>query len=200
MSNMLKRAAFALLLVGGLAVGCVVSAQMGGAKEEPKAKEEVKEDGSKLPWSLDDIKKSMKVGSSMKFKLEVAQGDNKTTTWMTTEITEVTDKGYKSKTTYTDKDGKAMEGMEAEEEEKEWGDMYAEFLSPSTTVTTEKVKVGDKELECKAYSTKVENENMKSNLKICFIKDKPGYVAKLEAVAESGENKQTTLLTLIEMK
>jgi hypothetical protein len=209
MTTFLKRAAFALLLASGLALGGVVSAQMGGIKEQPKKdekkeekKEESKDDGSKLPWSVDDIKKSIKKGGSMKFKLEQDANGTTTTNFMTTEITEVTDSGYKTKTTYTDKDGKPVEGMEADEDESEkaWGDMYGEFLNANVKVSDDKVKVGDKEYACKLYQQTLEETGAKIVLKIWFIKDKPGYLAKMVSHVEGEGFKQVTTVTLVEMK
>ena len=199
MSNLLKRASFALLLVLGLTLGGVVSAQMGGAKEEPKA-EEKKEDGSKLPWSIDEVKKSMKAGSSMKIKVETDTNGTKSITWMTTEITEVSDSGYKSKETTIDEKGKQVEGTEVETYEKEWDGLYAEFLNSEAKVSEGKVKVGAGEFNCKIYETKVEKDGAKTQMKVWFIKDKPGFLAKVEYTVEGEGMKISSVITVEEIK
>lgn len=200
MRNVWKSAAFALVLMLGMTTGGAINAQMGGAKGEPKAKEEPKEDGSKLPWSLDDIKKSIKVGSKMKLKMVSEANGTKSTMFMAWEVTEVTEKGYKAKTSYLDENGKAPEGAEDETEEKEWDSYMAELVSADAKVSTEKVKVGAGEFECKLYATSVEKDGAKISQKVWFIKDKPGYVAKIEMTSEAEGNKGAAVYTLEEIK
>lgn len=200
MSNLWKRAAFALLLGFGLTFGGVVSAQM-GAKDEPK-KEEPKAEAKKLdtPWTLDEVKKAMKAGQTAKFKLVSTYEGKDTVYLMTQEVTEVSDKGYKSKTTTTDADGKAM--GEPTEESKNWDDFYKglDFTDADTKITEGKAKVGAGEFDCKIYTQTKDENGSKTTTAYYFVKDKPGYIAKLTSESVTGEIKSSYSMELTEAK
>jgi hypothetical protein len=201
MRNLWKSAAIALVLLSGLTFGGVVNAQMGG--EEPK-KEEPKAEGKKLdlPWSLDDIKKGMKVGSTAKYKITSNFGGTETVNLYLQEITEVTDKGYKSKNTYMDKDGKNL--GEPTTEEKTWESFGEDmkFTDADTKISEGKVKVTAGEFDCKIYTQTKEENGGKQVMVFYFPKDKAGHVAKVTMEATDGEGKATGSMSyeLVEAK
>jgi hypothetical protein len=204
MSNLFKRAAFALALVLGLMLGGAVSAQMGG-KEEPKKeekKDEKKPEAKKvdMPWTLDQVKKAIKKGQSAKYKLTSKAGDKEETGYMLEEVTDVTDKGYKTKTTMMDAEGKAK--GDATESEKEWEKIFEgmEFTDKDTTIKDEKIKVTAGEYDCKVYTHTKEEEGSKSTSVIWFIKDKPGHIAKFTMEGAYGDFKYTSTMELVEVK
>jgi hypothetical protein len=202
MRNVLKRAAFALLLVLGLTLGGVVSAQMGGAKEP--AKDEKKAEAKKidLPWTLDEVKKGMKAGATAKYKIVSNFGGSENTSFYLQELTEVNEKGYKSKNTSMDAEGKAI--GEPETEEKTWeafGDEL-KFTDADTKVSEGKCKVGAGEFDCKIYTQTKEEEGGKQVMVFYFIKDKPGHIAKvsMEMTGADGKVAGTMSYELVEVK
>lgn len=197
MSNVLKRAAFALLLALGLTLGGVVSAQMGGAKEEPKAEEGKK---LELPWSMDDVKKAWKDGFTWKFKMVMNQGGEEQTLFMIMKISDVNEKGYKQTTTVTDKDGKELAPAEEKNETwEDWGNDF-KFTDKDTKVTEEKVKVGAGEYACKVYTQTKESEGKKSVTAFYFAKDKAGTIIKVAEEESSGDQKASRNMELQEVK
>lgn len=202
MSNVLKRAAFALLLVLGMAVGGAVSAQMAGEKEP--AKDEKKAEAKKLdlPWTMDEIKKGMKAGQSAKYKITSNFGGNENVSFYLQELTEVNDKGYKSKNTTMDKDGKPM--GEAQTEEKTWESFGEDlkFTDADTKVSEGKCKVTAGEYDCKIYTQTKEEEGVKQVMVFYFIKDKPGHLAKvtMEATGADGTVAGSMTYELVEVK
>jgi hypothetical protein len=171
---------FALLLA--LTIGVPAIAQEKG--EQPKG-DEKKAEGKKidLPWTAEDFKKSAKAGMMQKYKIVTKFGDQETVSYMTTELTEVTDKGYKSKTvTYNDKN--EAQG-EPDVDEKTWDKAWEGLeFGPNTKISDEKIKVAAGEFECKLYAEDKEEDGMKQTMKIWFVTKKPGHIAKLEVSSD----------------
>ena len=200
MRNVFKGAAIALVVLLGVAFGGLGETRADSAPAKPK--EEPKADAKKLdlPWTLDECKKAWKKGMSMKLKATSKSGDKEEVSFTLEEITEITEKGYKHKTTNMDAEGKVK--GEPTEQEQAWEDYFKgmDFTDKDTTVTEETIKVGAGEYDCKVY-TQVKDENgSKSTGKCYFVKNKPGYIAKYSMEGAYGEMKFSYTMELVEVK
>lgn len=202
MRNVLKRAAFALLLVLGLTFGGVVSAQMGGEKEPAKDEKKVEAKKLDLPWTLDEVKKGMKAGATAKYKIVSNFGGMENESYYLQELTEVNEKGYKSKNTNMDKDGKPMGDPTTEEKTWESFGDDLKFTDADTKVSEGKCKVGAGEFDCKIYTQTKEEAGAKNVMVFYFIKDKPGHIAKvtMESTGADGKVAGTMSYELVEIK
>jgi len=189
------RAIWTMLLAAGFTMG------MGGVsvfadvapekpKEEPK-KEEPKEDALGLPWTADEIKKNIKVGMSMLFKVETIIGEKATTTYQKMEVTAVTDEGYTMKTTSMDADKK--ETGKAKEKTQKWSEYMSsmKFSKTDTTVSDESIEVPAGKFDCKVYTKLQKQRGAEVTIKFYFPKDKPGSLAKMSADATGYKMVQT---------
>jgi hypothetical protein len=148
-------------------------------KEEPKKEEPKKAEYASLPWTDDEIKKGVKKGLAMLFKLEQTIGEKSITQYTKMEITAVTEEGYTVKTTNLDADKKEI-GVAKEKTEK-WSEYMAKMRKmpkESTTITEEKIKVPAGEFECKVYKVVENTSKGDRTTNYYFPKDKAGTLAK----------------------
>lgn len=178
------RGFWTMLLATGFTLG------MGGAsvfadsapekpKEEPKKEEPKADEAIGLPWTTDEIKKSVKKGATMLFKNEQVMGEKTTTNYTKMEFTAVTEEGYTSKSTNLDAEKKEI-GKPKEKTEK-WADYMAKmkFTKADTTVSEESIETPAGKFDCKVYTQVQKRGGGEMTIKFYFPKDKPGMLAKV---------------------
>lgn len=187
--TMLLAAGFTLALGGAGVVADVAPDRP--KKDEPKKEEPKADEAIGLPWTADEIKKSVKKGSSMLFKNEQTMGEKTTVTYTKVEITAVTDEGYTLKNTNLDSDKKEV-GTPSEKTEK-WADYMAKmkFTKADTTVTEGSVETPAGKFDCKVYTQVQKRGRGELTVKFYFPKDKPGTLAKVEAQTPASTMTQT---------
>ncbi len=148
-------------------------------KEEPKKEEPKADEAISLPWTSEEIKKSIKAGASMLFKVEQTMGEKTTSSYTKMEITAVTEEGYTMKTSNLDAEKKEM--GKAKEKTEKWADYMAKmkFTKADTTVTEESIETPAGKFDCKVYAQVQKKGGQEMTIKFYFPKDKPGTLAKL---------------------
>lgn len=165
-------------------------------KEEPKKEEPKAEETISLPWTADEIKKGVKKGMMMLFKVEQTRGEQKITEYQKIEITAVTDETYTQRQSRMDAEKKEV--GKAKESTKKWSEYMGnmKFSKAGTTVTEEKLTLAGVEWDCKVYTRTESTTRGDSTTKYWFPKDKAGTLVKM--TFEGGGMGQT--MTLEEFK
>lgn len=150
-------------------------------KEEPK-KEEPKDEAMGLPWTVDEIKKTVKKGTTFTIKTEQTMGEKSTSGWSKMEIVDATDETYKMKETKLDAEKKEV--GKPKESEKKWADyMNMKMKKANVTVTEESIEVTAGKFDCIVHKNVETKGGAEFTQTVWFAKDKPGTLVKMTVVS-----------------
>ena len=192
MRNFWKLAIFGMVLMQGAAQR-VGFAQTAGEKAPSVEEKKTEDKALELPWTLEEIKKDMKVGQKTQYKLTVRTVGSSGSFGLehnyhyNFEITEVNEKGYKLTTTL----GDGKEDGESSTKECTWesiGKGY-KFTESDTKVSEGKCKVAAGEFDCKIYTQTTKADGTKNVSVYYFIMEKPGKFARIEVNLTDSDGK-----------